>query len=115
MAVNVKAEWRGTSHSLCSGEWELYVNDIDVSNKIPNQLRKSPMGTLNEYRRWRFGGKSGWDVMWESYTDGLGEGDWIAANDSWLSKITSDYAVKAAIFAAIRKEDWRHGSCGGCI
>ena len=32
-----------------------------------------------------------------------------------LNKITKDYSIKSEIFKAIQSEDFRSGSCGGCI
>ena len=49
------------------------------------------------------------------YYDGLEVDDWIDANNDWLNNITKDYALKERIFYAIQEQDFRAGSCGGCI
>lgn len=113
----VKAEWTGKFPSLCSGVWKLWVDGVDVSDKIPEDLRSSEMNTYGEYAQcWlqpteNGGLEDGFD--WEK--SGLEKNDWIRENDYWLSTITSDYSVKCLIFDEINQWDWRHGSCGGCI
>ena len=114
MAV-IEARWTGSYPNLCSGKWELFVDGRDVSKNIPEERRHSPMDTERTYRKWYFGGESGWEEQWETYEDGLNEEDWIAENNSWLSAITDDADTKSQIFEAIRACDWRHGECGGCI
>ena len=41
--------------------------------------------------------------------------EWIKENAYWLDKITDDYNTQKEIFTAIQQEDFRSGSCGGCI
>lgn len=111
--VNVKATWTGSYPCLCSGNWELVVDNVDVSNLIPKELRYSPMDTYGEYAMLYF--EENWEEVWEYYEDGKGKEDWIEANKYWLDTINTDKDVQSAIFEAIQDEDWRHGSCGGCI
>ena len=40
---------------------------------------------------------------------------WIEANKEWLDTITKDHKTQQEIYYAISAEDFRHGSCGGCI
>lgn len=108
----ITAKWTGAYPNLCSGTWKLYKDGEDISDMIPEELRNSKMNTFGNYNRWHF---EDWDEVWDSYDDGLDGPDWIKENDEWLSKITSDYQEKMEIFYAIQAEDWRHGSCGGCI
>ncbi len=108
----ITAKWTGAYPNLCSGIWKLYKDGEDISDMIPEELRDSEMNTFGNYSSWHF---EDWDEVWDSYEDGLDGPDWISENDEWLSKITSDYQEKMEIFYAIQAEDWRHGSCGGCI
>ena len=108
----VKAEWSGSYPCLCSGKWTLIVNGKDVSKKIPKDLRESSMNTLGTYQKWHF---EDWEEVFENYSDGLNCGEWIDENDYWLKEITNSTDVKILIFNAINKEDFRGGSCGGCI
>lgn len=112
MAV-VEAKWSGKWPCLCYGEWTLIVDGIDVSNKIPEELRDSSMNTYGDYKHWRF--TKDWDVKWSSYDNGLECDEWIEANLEWLKTITEDREIMEQIYDAINAEDFRYGSCGGCI
>lgn len=108
----VKANWSGSCPCLCSGEWTLEVNGVDVSIHIPEELRESPMNTNGTFQTWHF---EDWAEVFEDYDDGLDGYEWIAENKYWLDLITDNYDVQMEIFYAISKQDWRYGSCGGCI
>ena len=108
----VEAYWSGKYPCLCFGEWQLKVNNKDVTDKIPISLRESEMNTYGTYQRWHF---ENWIEVFEDYTDGLDEDEWITENDYWLNEITDDYSIKSEIFKAIQSKDFRSGSCGGCI
>lgn len=108
----VEAIWSGEYPCLCSGKWSLIINGIDVSNKIPEELRQSPMGTYNTYQGWYF---KDWIERFYDYEDGLIAGEWVEKNLYWLETITKDPALQDEIFNAIQNEDWRYSSCGGCI
>ena len=112
MAV-VEAKWSGKWPCLCFGEWTLTVDGVDVSDKIPKELRDSPMNTYKAYRYWYF--NKAWDDIWESYEDGMLCDEWIEENLEWLRTITIDENVMEQIYDAINIEDFRTGSCGGCI
>lgn len=111
-AGRAAAMWTGGWPALCCGEWVLYIEGKNVTNKIPEELRTSSMNTLGKYQTWHF---ENWEEVWNSYTDGLDRDSWIAENDYWLSTITPDRTLKEEIYEAIQAEDWRHNSCGGCI
>lgn len=113
MAITVKADWTGKFPSLCYGEWKLFVCGEDVSEKIPDRLRRTHMNTFGSYPQFHF--EDGWNEVWESVVDGLEVSDWIASNNEWLSTITGSDETKRMIYYAIQEEDWRHCSCGGCI
>ncbi len=110
--MEVKAKWTGRGFALCVGEWKLYVDGKDVTDKIPEDLRTEPMNTYKRYGRWYF---KDWVEEWESYYDGLKQDEWIESNKYWLDKITKDIDVQRQIFKAINEEDFRTNSCGGCI
>lgn len=109
----VKANWSGSWPCLCHGLWTLEVDGVDVSDKIPEDIRGVHMGTYGTYEEWHF--DEHYSEVFEDYDDGLEEGEWIAENDYWLDTITHDYNVKSQIFKAIQEQDFRAGSCGGCI
>lgn len=111
---NVMANWTGSCPNLCRGKWQLKVNDKWVSDKIPEDLRDDSMDTYGRYEKWNFAG--GYNaVNWENYFDGLQCDEWIKENKKWLDSITTDDNIQRDIFEAISEEDFRHGSCGGCI
>lgn len=110
--TEVKAKWSGSFPSLCHGEWTLIVDGRNVSDYIPDELRNSSMNTFGVYSSWHF---EGWMEVFDDYTDGLMCDEWIEANKYWLDNITRDYVAQVEIFNAINKEDFRSGSCGGCI
>lgn len=108
----VKANWSGSYPCLCSGKWSLEVNGVDVTCYIPKEIINEPMDTLGEYESWHF---EDWTEVFEDYVDGLNCNEWIEKNKYWLDIITDDVDVQTEIFNAINAEDWRYGSCGGCI
>ena len=108
----VEAKWSGSYPCLCSGSWTLIIDGKDVSKKIPKKLRKSSMNTLGTYQSWHF---EDWMEVFEDYSDGLDCDEWIDENDYWLKEITDNNDTKILIYQAINKEDFRSGSCGGCI
>lgn len=109
----VEAEWDGKYPCLCSGRWHLSVNGITVDHIIPDELRHRPMNTAGIYLTWFF--DDNWDENWEDYRDGLEMDQWIDVNKYWLDIITTDRSIQEKIYEAIQNQDWRAGSCGGCI
>lgn len=84
-----------------------------MSDKIPKDYRNEPMNTNGVYSSWRFG--NDWEVEWHNYEDGLECKDWIKENKKWLDGITTDKCEQEDIYYAFQLNDWRYGSCGGCI
>lgn len=109
----IKAEWSGSYPNLCRGEWTIWVDGKDVSEKIPKNLRKDCMNTYGIYQYWYFDEKG--NEIFEDYEDGLKCEEWIEKNKYWLAGISADHSVPLAIFHAVNAADWRGGSCGGCI
>lgn len=79
--MKVEAKWSGSYPCLCSGEWTLFIDEKDVSDKILKDLRNEPMNTKDVYSSWRFG--SDWEEEWDNYEEGLECEDWI--------KVKQDY------------------------
>lgn len=113
--ADFKVEWTGKRPCLCDGEWKVWKNEEDISNKIPEHLRQAPMDTLGTFNRWRFVDTVDWDVEWETYTDGLLTENWYQKNRSWVNTICDNYQEVEELYAAFQASDWRFGSCGGCI
>lgn len=108
----VEANWSGEWPHLCCGKWTLVVDGKDVSDKIPEDLRSSPMNTYGTYSSWHF---EDWLEVFDEYNAGLMCEEWIQENKAWLNEISKDLDTQREIFEAISKQDFREGSCGGCI
>lgn len=111
--AKVEASYSGKWPNRCSGRWTLIVDGVDVSDKIPENLRENhDMNTYGTYER-RFLGRRG--TRCETYEDGLELAEWVEENREWLSSITEDEDTWDDIFEAINEQDFRKGCCGGCI
>lgn len=105
----VNVEWTGRYPCLCSGRWILKIDDNDYSELVP--FGCNPANTYGTYEEWHF---EDWEEVFEGYEDGLEEDDWIEENKEWLDKLP-DGTNYHEVFIAFVDQDWRHGSCGGCI
>lgn len=108
----IEANWSGEWPCLCHGEWTLIMNGKDVSDKIPKNLRTSSMNTYGTYSSLHF---ENWQEVFEEYNDGLRCEEWIQENKAWLNEISEDLEIQREIYEVISKQDFREGSCGGCI
>ena len=113
MSKEIKIEWTGGWPSLCIGEWVIEIDGVNYSDKIPEDLRVSDMGTAGSYSSWCF--SNGYDVKWSSSEEGLDSEDWIDANKYWLKELPIDESEYPQVFKLINEQDFRSGSCGGCI
>ena len=105
----VTAEWTGCYPNLCSGEWIITVGGEKV--ELPDEVRTSPMGTRGSYNTWTLD----WTEVWSQYVDGLDFEPWLQENRSWVSQLNLSDTEERTLYDAISAEDWRYGSCGGCI
>lgn len=79
------------------------------------------MNTEGEYNAWYF--TNDWnDVYRTTYIDGLYFEDWIKDNNWLLDEIDNKFSdcknkiqLAENIYDAINAQDFRPGSCGGCI
>lgn len=109
----VTATWSGQYPCLCSGTWTLIIDGKDYTDHIPQEIVNEPMYTFGTYAEWYF--DDDWQEQCDDYVDGLSCDDWIKANNEWLSTITDDDYLKTLIYCAFSENDFRYGSCGGCI
>ena len=106
-----KARWSMLGNTLCLGHWEISYLDLPIT--LPRERRDQDMGTENIYNFI--------DPEDELYREGLGEDDWIVENIDCLSDLFNEHNIPLeeqtlrAFYRAVNKEDWRCGSCGGCI
>jgi hypothetical protein len=115
--MNITAEWSGSYPNLCSGHWSILVDGEKLP--IPEDREREPMNTAGVYQAWHF--DEHWSEVFEDYQDGMYESEWIEENKGWidagLAQINKRFGYKeyCDLYEAIRKEDFRRGSCGGCI
>lgn len=105
------ASWSGSYPCLCFGEWTLYHNGKKIDVEIPFQ--NEPANTYNEYAQWHFG--EDYIENEKYYEDGLDEEEWIKENIEYLKQVTDDNKQYEYIYDAFQENDWRYGSCMGCV
>lgn len=110
----IEVQWTGGGWTLCNGEWLIAVDGIDISEHIPNSIRTSSMYT---YKTTFDSCAYEYDPDGEvTFTDGLKFNDWIHENMWWIGELPiiepEDYPL---LYALIQENDFRQGTCGGCI
>ena len=108
-----KAFWSGQRPALCSGEWLLLKDNVEMSFLIPEEIRQVSMDTYNVYEKWNIG--EDLSIYYTKYTDGLTCDDWIKKNLYWLENITNNRKEQEEIYLTFRDNDFRINSCGGCL
>lgn len=117
MGYKLEVEWTGSYPCLCSGEWIIKYNDIEL--KVPNHYKTRDMCTLGEYSRWYF--NEDFEECEENYINGLDEVDWIYDNYNWIKRmfdkenIVVTDELLSELYNKISEQDFRDGSCGGCL
>lgn len=105
------ANWTAKGNTLCLGHWE--IDYLGHRLNLPDNRLEKDMGTKGIYNFM--------DPDDELFLEGLDEDDWIVENIDWLSDvfisahIPIEEAYFRAFYQAVNKEDWRCGSCGGCM
>ncbi len=105
------ANWTSKGNTLCLGHWEIEYEGLPLV--LPEPRAEKDMGTKGIYNFM--------DPDDELFLEGLDEDEWIVENMEWLSDvfIQSNIPLEEenfrAFYRAVNKEDWRCGSCGGCI
>lgn len=106
-----QAEWTRKQQVMCLGHWIISYEGKALT--LPKDRADKDMGTKGIYNYI--------DSEDELYLEGLDEDDWIVENIDWLSDvfIAENIPLEEEMFRyfyqAVNKEDWRCGSCGGCI
>lgn len=114
MTYNIKADWTGSYPNLCSGQWLITINGVQLAG-----VNDDHMNTAGIYSTWHF---EQWDDVWSKYVDGLTFDDWkdnLPNNLEMAIRLAGfnpkDDELIKQLFDAISDKDWRHNSCGGCI
>lgn len=130
-AKKIEVEWTGSYPNLCSGEWIIKINGVQIKDKTvideytkrealsyDSVLRQS-MATSGEYQSWHF---EDWNEVFEDYFDGYDYPSWKKTeNTNRLFELIEGNGIsltgdeKKTLFSKIQELDWRNNSCGGCI
>ena len=109
--------WTGCYPCLCHGEWIISYDGKELS--VPEDMKDASMFTFGEYGEWHF--DEDYMEEWDYYEDGDTKEVWIRRNLEWITSMFQEHEIEitdellSELFDKIQKQDWRHGSCGGCI
>jgi len=114
---SIKAKWSGEYPNLCSGQWSISIDGVDIFGM---DFTFSKMGTYGRYKSWEFNDDG--DEEWHEDIRGRKLEGWIISKKgsavlSAIAKhdITLTEEETEDLFNKISACDFRHGSCGGCI
>ncbi len=105
------ARWTAKGNNICLGHWEISYRHHAL--QLDAERRDNDMGTYGIYS-FIFPDD-------EMYADGLPENEWIIANLDWLTHlfiahdIPTDASHMRWFYQAVNRDDWRCGTCGGCL
>lgn len=105
------ANWSAKGHTLCLGHWTITYQGLPLT--LQSKQADNYMGT--------FGIFSWLNPDDEDYAEGLPEHLWIDKNADWLLEVFELHHIAFDeenihwFYQAVSAEDWRCGSCGGCI
>lgn len=111
--MDIQVEWTGTYPCLCFGKWLITIDGIPLTG-----LDSDSFNTLGTYSSWHF---EDWSEVFEDHEAGLLFEEWKLNPPNNLKEslgihgFTVDDDLLIELYKAIQLEDWRHGSCGGCI
>jgi hypothetical protein len=105
------ARWSATGNNLCLGRWEISYRGKPL--KLEGDRFEKEMGTYGIFS-YIFPDD-------EDLAEGLAEDDWVLANVDWLSALFAAHDIPLDeqhlrwFYQAVNPQDWRCGSCGGCL
>lgn len=105
------ARWTAKGHNICLGHWEISYAGQPLP--LDAARRQEDMGTYGNFN-FLFPDD-------EDFFEGLNEDDWILKNVDWLADLFADHDIPIdeehmrAFYRAVNRQDWRCGSCGGCM
>lgn len=114
---NLEVRWTGHYPNLCCGEWNIIYKGKELT--VPEDMKHTPMYAFGEYGEWHFDEE--YMEEWDYYTDGDTKEVWIQRNLEWITSMFQEHEIEitdellSELFDKIQEQDWRHGSCGGCI
>lgn len=99
--AEIKVKWTGQFPNLCSGNWELKIDGEDYSDGIP--FKNKSANTYGRYEEWHF---EEYEEIWNTYTAGLKEKEWIDEYRDWLKTLPITSTEYSKLYAAFSVEDW---------
>jgi hypothetical protein len=105
------AKWTATGNKLCLGKWRIAY--LGKPLQLDPVRTEEDMGTYAIY-----------SFIYpddDIFAEGLHEDEWIVENLDWLTHlflahdIPTDEKNFRLFYQAVNKQDWRCGSCGGCM
>ncbi|AWH88252.1 hypothetical protein [Limnobaculum parvum] len=105
------ARWGRSGNLLCHGEW--HITYFDRPFILPENRRDKDMGTYGIYYII--------DPENDMFAEGRDEDDWILENIDWLADCLVDNGLPIDethirfFYQAVNPQDWRCGSCAGCM
>lgn len=105
------ARWTAKGNNLCLGHWE--ISYLGNPIQLPLADKQKDMGTYGIYS-YIFSDD-------DTFAEGSPEDDWIISKGAWLSNLFTQSNIPVDekhfrwFYQAVNSQDWRCGSCGGCI
>ncbi|WP_395344467.1 hypothetical protein PN836_006790 [Ningiella sp. W23] len=105
------ANWTAKGHTLCLGHWEISYHSLPLC--LPSNAKEMHMDTYGIFS-WLFPDD-------EDCAEGLPLEQWIEAKSDWLFDVFDQHQIPidekhiSWFYEAVSKQDWRCGSCGGCL
>ena len=105
------ANWSEQGHTICLRHWEVSYRGKPI--ELPATKRDDEMGTFGIY-----------SYLYPDdpdFAEGLEEDEWVLENMEWIAPMFEENGIPLDeqhlgwFYQAINMDDWRCGSCGGCI
>lgn len=113
--MNIDVKYEHKPYDRCHGTWFVSIDGIDVSDKIPEDIRVGNMETENNYSYFYYNEDEKDPIRAEYNKRGLDESEWIKKNDYWLNDITTNMEIKQEIYREIQMKNITGcGDCMGC-
>ena len=117
---NIIVEWTGSYPTLCFGEWIIKIDGVRIVDNTEDTILKKDMNTYGNYSNWHF--DEDYSEIWEDYTDGLNYENWLQSDTGKsLIELTKRNGFELTseeiedLYIKLQQQDFRTGSCGGCI
>lgn len=105
------AKWSASGNKLCLGRWE--ISYLGKPLQLDPARAEEDMGTYAIY-----------SFIYpddDIFAEGLKEDEWIVENLDWLTRLFLAHDIPCDtehfryFYRAVNPQDWRCGSCGGCM